>query len=99
MARGIAHREWIIWRSDYQTDEEFRQAVETEQALNVHMMERLGVAIIGAPMSEQLGDGRWVRAGYLFQTASVPGKRAEPEVDVEIDEAEDLAGAVGLTDD
>jgi hypothetical protein len=43
MAKGIAHRDWSIQRSDYQTDQDFNGALQQELALGQHLMERLGV--------------------------------------------------------
>ncbi len=59
MARGIAHREWYVYREDYETEADFRAAAENEQALNVHIQERLGVAIVSAPIRrrDELGWG------------------------------------------
>lgn len=83
MARGIAHREWAIHRSDYDTDQEFREAVEAEMVLNVQIMERLGVAIIAAPARDPHAE--WMTKGVVFRTATVPAG------DFESDET-DLAG-------
>lgn len=104
MAKGIAHREWVIHRADYiddfGNDTGFREAVEAEAVANVHLMERLGVAVVSAPVRRQGPSGGWFTEAVVFKTATVPGVRdaqaEEPEVD---EEAEDLVGAVGLTDD
>lgn len=76
-SKGIAHREWAIRRSDYHTDEDFRAAVENEMVLNVHLLDRLGVALVIAPFRQESG-GEWFTDGVVFQTATVPAVR-EPE--------------------
>lgn len=85
MAKGIAHREWVVSRSDYDTDAEFRQAVETEMVLNVQIMERLGVAVISAPVRRQSDE--WYTEAVIFQTSTVPGLRepASPLTHVEVE--------------
>lgn len=109
MAKGIAHREWVIRRADCRNeageidDNVFRGTVENEMVLNVHLMERLGVAVVSAPIREQWGDGSWHTVAYGFRTATVPGAR-QPEPDESDDELthgevlDEYAG-VGLTDD
>lgn len=77
MARGIAHRDWALHRSDYETDADFRAAIENEMALNVQIMERLGVAIVSAPVRRRVGQS-WFTEGVIFKTASVP---AAPDAD------------------
>lgn len=85
MARGIAHREWVIYREDF-TDEfgrdiGFRQAIEQEMAQATHIMERLGVAVVSAPVRKRNVHGDWVTEAYVFKTASVPSARQdEPEI-------------------
>lgn len=86
MAKGIAHREWYIDRGVYESEQDFRAAVENEQALNVHIQERLGVAIVSAPVRQRDEFGHWRTEAYIFQTASVPAAREQTE-----DEIEDLA--------
>jgi hypothetical protein len=78
MAKGIAHRDWALHRSDYDSDAEFLAAVQHEQAMNVHLMERLGVAVIASPARAKWPDGSWYTQAYLFMTDSVPAAR-EPE--------------------
>lgn len=103
MAKGIAHREWAIHRSDYETDDDFRTAVENEAVLNVQIMERLGVAIISAPVRRQGPEGGWYTEAVFFQTATVPGVRDEPAVETEDEDEDeqempDLAAAVGMSE-
>lgn len=97
MARGIAHREWAIHRSDYDTDADFREAVEAEMVLNVQIMERLGVAIVSAPVRNR--DYGWRTDAVIFQTATVPGI-SDPDdmpdlsgIDLDADLAPEPAGA------
>lgn len=101
MAKGIAHREWVIKRTDCRNDDGeiddsvFRATVENEAVLNVQIMERLGVAIVSAPIREQWADGNYHTVGYIFRTATVPGVRDdEPTTEVPVDLA-DLAGVGG----
>jgi hypothetical protein len=98
MAKGIAHREWVIKRADCRNEHGeidegvFRATVENEAILNVQIMERLGVAVVSAPIRELWADGGYHTVGYVFRTATVPGVRdEEPERDVEV-EVPDLAG-------
>lgn len=78
MAKGIAHRDWSINRSEYDSDQDFRAAVEQEMALCVQIMERLGVAIIAAPARNPLA--KWRTEAVFFRTDTVPSMRApEPE--------------------
>lgn len=80
MAKGIAHREWRIDRDDFhdslgRVDEAaFRAAVQNELALAEHICERLGVALVAAPIrTRDLNDGAWLTVGWVFKTATVPG--------------------------
>lgn len=100
MAKGIAHRRWTIDRQDYETEEDFLQALEVEAVRNVHLMDRLGVAVVSAPKRLVTDRGEGFTVGMVYETATVPGAR-EAQADVEADELsdEELAGAVGLTDD
>lgn len=81
MARGIAHREWRIDRSDYDGEAAFREAVQAELAMCENIGERLGVAIVSAPIRTRLNDGgEWFTAAWVFRTATVPGASApKPE--------------------
>jgi hypothetical protein len=96
MARGIAHREWRIHRDDYKTDEDFRGAVQAEFAMCENIGERLGVAIVAAPMRTRLlPDGEWFTAGWAFKTATVPAGREEPvEAPGEVESLEQALAAV-----
>lgn len=74
MARGIAHREWRIDRSDYDGEAAFREAVQAELAMCENIGERLGVAIVSAPIRTRLNGGNeWFTAAWVFRTATVPG--------------------------
>jgi hypothetical protein len=85
-ARGIAHREWRLDRSDYRdehgrTDEtSFRAAVQNELALAEHMCERLGVMIVAAPVRTRVGDG-WLTMAWAFKTATIPAVQETGEVE------------------
>lgn len=100
MAKGIAHREWTIHRSDYMdgfgNDTGFRAAVEQEAALNVHLQERLGVAIISAPVRRQGPGGTWFTEAYIYKTATVP---AAQEPASEVDALEDALAEPALVDE
>jgi hypothetical protein len=100
MARGIAHREWYIDRGVYESEQDFRAAVENEQALNVHIQERLGVAIVSAPVRTRNEFGRWHTEAYVFQTASVPAAREQEADDDEEDfQSEPLIDEPALVED
>lgn len=96
MARGIAHREWRIHRDDYTDDRSFREAVQAEFAMCENIGERLGVAIVAAPMRTRLHpDGEWFTAGWAFKTATVPAGREEPvEQPGEVESLEQALAAV-----
>jgi hypothetical protein len=91
MAKGIAHRDWSIQRSDYQTDQDFNDAVQQELALGQHLMERLGVAIIAAPIRKRSPfGGGWFTEAVIFRTATVPAAREQAsEVEALEDALED----------
>lgn len=74
MAKGIAHRKWALYRSDYDTDADFRAALEQEAALNVHIQERLGIAIVSGPARRRQG-GDWFTEAMVYETATVPSVR------------------------
>lgn len=91
MARGIAHREWEVRREDYENDSEFRYAVQQEMSMAEHIGERLGVAIVAAPIrTRSLQGGSWFTVGWVFRTATVPSADTKPEPA----EAELLEGAL-----
>lgn len=95
MAKGIAHRDWALHRSDYSSDQEFTYAVQQEQQLNVHIMERLGVAIVAAPVRRRSDGGSWFTEAVVFKTATVPGVRdAEPDFSTMVEEIEDAEAAL-----
>jgi hypothetical protein len=97
MARGISHREWRIYRDDHTDDlgrvdeQGFRAAIQAELAMCENLGERLGVAIVAAPIRTRLnGGGSWFTVGWVFKTATVPAAREDevtgafddlPEVD------------------
>jgi hypothetical protein len=65
MAKGIALRKWRISRSDYQDDYQFREAVQGELASFEHIGERLGVALIAAPIRTRLlPNGEWFTSAW-----------------------------------
>lgn len=91
MARGIAHREWVLHRDDYQTDEAFRAAVQNELALAEHIGERLGVAIVAAPIrTRALGAGPHFTTGWVFRTATVPSAADQKPPEVEPEATEEM---------
>jgi hypothetical protein len=92
MAKGIAHRDWSIQRSDYQTDQDFNGALQQELALGQHLMERLGVAIIAAPIRKRSPFGGWFTEAVIFRTATVPAAH-EREVEA-LEEALDAEPAL-----
>jgi hypothetical protein len=83
MAKGIAHRDWSISRDDYRDedgrtdDASFRAAVQNELALAEHIGERLGVAIVAAPIRTRLAGGSHFTVGWAFKTATVPSTREQ----------------------
>lgn len=87
MASGIAHRAWSISREEFRDEygkldeQAFRAAVQNEMALAEHIGERLGVAIVAAPVRTRLlPDGDYFTAGWRFKTASIPADAAPGEV-------------------
>jgi hypothetical protein len=76
MAKGIAHRDWALHRFDYDSDQEFNVAVQQEMALAQHIMDRLGVAIVSAPIRRRGPvTGRFYTEAVVFETATVPAAR------------------------
>lgn len=74
---GISLREWSISLSDYETEDDFRQAVASELASFEHIGERLGIGLVAAPIrTHQLPDGPWFTVGWVFKTATVPSARS-----------------------
>jgi hypothetical protein len=73
---GISLREWSISLSDYETEDDFRQAVAQELAGFEHIGERLGVGLVAAPIrTRSHNGGEWFTAGWVFKTATVPAAR------------------------
>lgn len=95
MAKGIAHREWAIYRDDYRDDngrvneQAFRAAVQFELSMAEHIGERLGVAIVAAPVrTRHMGDGPYFTTGWVFKTATVPSAREAQDADALEDDAD-----------
>lgn len=87
MAKGIAHRKWALYRSDYETDADFRAAIENEAALNVHIQERLGIAIVSGPGRQRVGND-WFTQAMFYETATIPAAREqEPDEPLEAEPA------------
>lgn len=84
MAKGIKLRNWSLDARDYQTDDEFRAAVELELARFEHIGERFGIALVAAPVKQVIA-GEYVTVGWTFQTATVPAAR-QPEPDPVVEE-------------
>lgn len=82
MAKGIAHREWTISRDEYTDDhgrvdqQAFREAIQGELAMCENLGERLGVAIVAAPLRTRLDNGSWWTHGWVFKTATIPAAAA-----------------------
>jgi hypothetical protein len=96
MAKGIALRKWALHLKDYETEDDFRQAVAAELAGFEHIGERLGVGVVAAPIRAREG-GEWFTRAWVFQTATVPAAHiGEPE-DEDVEDV-DLDRAVGLTE-
>jgi hypothetical protein len=99
MAKGIAHRKWRIDRDEFhdhegRVDEQaFRAAVQQELALAEHLCERLGVAIVAAPIRTRFPDGDFFTIGWAFETATIPAAH-RAEADVEPDEIGALEDAL-----
>lgn len=72
---GISLREWSLSLSDYETEEDFRAAVQQELASFEHIGERLGVGLVSAPIRARAGSGAWFTAAWVFKTATVPAAR------------------------
>lgn len=74
--KGISLRKWSLSLSDYETEQDFREAVQAELAQFEHIGERLGIGVIAAPIRTRTMDGgEWFTAGWVFQTATVPAAR------------------------
>jgi hypothetical protein len=91
MASGISHRQWFLWRADYDDDASFEAAIQSELVQLQFMCDRLGIAVIPSPVRDKLdrADGRpseYFSMGWGFQTASIPAVR---EAAAEIAELED----------
>lgn len=100
MAKGIAHREWRIERDEYQTDQDFRYAVQQEMSLAEHIGERLGVAIVSAPVRTRASEGGMhFTVAWVFQTASIPSASATKLEDSELEALEDALAEPALVDD
>jgi hypothetical protein len=94
--QGIALRRWSIDLRDYETEEDFRQAVASELASFEHIGERLGIGLVAAPIRRQMDGGGWFTAGWMFETATVPGVREhEPTADEYADLERALTGPEG----
>lgn len=90
MAKGIKLRNWSLDARDYETDEQFRGAVELELARFEHIGERFGIALVAAPVKRVIDD-EYVTVGWTFQTATVPAARAvEPEPEAELPPVDDV---------
>jgi len=90
MANGIGLRQWRLDRSDYESDQEFREAVQTELAAFEHIGERLGIGLVSAPIRTRvLPDGDWQTSGWFFKTATVPAAQAAASEPSDEDEAPD----------
>jgi hypothetical protein len=73
---GISLREWSLSLSDYETEDDFRAAVQQELASFEHIAERLGVGLVAAPIRTRMRDGGdWFTAGWVFKAATVPAAR------------------------
>lgn len=75
---------WEIDRDSFQTEQEFRAAVENELASLEVMGERLGRAFTAVPVRIEVSPGRFQTLAWRFQDAFVPAARfKEPEVEPE----------------
>jgi hypothetical protein len=98
--KGIALREWSISRDEYHSDNEFREAVAGELASFEHIGERLGIALIAAPIRTQAQDGgTWFTAAWGFKTATVPAARAASDVTDLAPAPDELAALEGALDE
>ncbi len=77
--------EWRVMAEDFQTDEDFRAAVEQELAGLENMMFRLGDGMQVAPLRAQLQGGEYVTVGYFFRNVFVPAVGTPGEENVPSD--------------
>lgn len=80
MATERKGREWVIRADEFDSDADFRVAVEQELVDIFPMANRGGRGVIVAPLRVQDGDGYYT-AGFAFEEVFMPAVRArEPEV-------------------
>ena len=65
-------RSWQIDAQDYESEEDFREAVVKELAYAEHAGHRLGLAISAGPTRERMDSGEVITHGWYFETSSVP---------------------------
>lgn len=92
--KGIALREWSLSLSDYETEEDFRQAVAGELASFEHIGERLGIGVVALPVRTRTASGAWYTAGWVFKTATVPAAREQASEIEALEEALDAEPAL-----
>lgn len=96
----MAKREWELTNDDrYDTEEDFRVAVQHELALAEHAGHRLGFGVFYAPIRQKIGD-EVVTLGARFESFTVPlvpgrpqqaGPLPEtPQAEPEADEPEEM---------
>jgi hypothetical protein len=97
-------RQWVISHDDYESEDDFRQAVVSELAGLENLGHRTGGAYIATPIRQGAGqphiDGvdEFEVVAWVFQQQFMPAARAvEPVVADEADELPDLA-LVGAQD-
>ena len=86
-------RTWTIYRDDYMAtdsygnsvvdEDAFRNAVAAEMAAAEWALYRLGLAVISAPLREEVATPRgrqWEQVGVTFRTETVPALRRQERV-------------------
>lgn len=73
-------KKWEIERNDYDSDQEFEAAVETELAQLRFAGDRLGRGFTVMPIRAEVGEGsdRYVTMAWRFQDAFVPAAKSKP---------------------
>lgn len=80
MAQERKGREWVILADDFETDGDFRSAVEQDLVDIFPMANRGGRGVIVAPLRVQDDTGVYFTAGFAFEEVFMPAVRQrEPE--------------------
>lgn len=84
-------RTWLVDSRDYETDAEFRVAVEQELVDVYAIGYRSGRGVIVLPVRAEIAQGVWETIAFAFEETFVPAARSEPIVETEGIADEELA--------